>query len=188
MNDSLNFPVGNVPVTEHTLTLTLLAYLVDRADRGEIAQIVHDGLSPEDLDDLRGMPFGELLRVTDQQQAIFYLGINRRLLRYCMMRQQHQTIAESDILWFIGNAAPAVLMQKLFGVGANEFRELRRVSGLDPRPGRPRRPDDATVAMLRKHWASISSGTPLSARYRTLADAHPDVPLGSIYAALEGDR
>ncbi len=184
----MNAAVGNVPVTEHTLTLTLLAYLVDRADRGQITQVVHDGLSPEDLDDLRHMPFGELLRVTDQQQAIFYLGVNRRLLRYCMMRQKHQNIAETDVLWFVRNGAPAVLAMQLFGVGANEFRDLRRAVGLDPRPGRPRRPDAATVVRLRKHWTSLSNRLSLAERYRALAEVEPDVPLGSIYAALEGDR
>lgn len=125
------------PITAHAVTLNVLTYLIDEADRGTDSALLAY-LQPEELDTLRNLPLRDILRLTDQNRPLLHISIDSAQLRLCLARVRLREDMEADRMWFIRRGTPHVLMEELYGTPIREFRELRRIAGMSTRPGRPR--------------------------------------------------
>ena len=177
---------ATVPITAHTLTMTVLTYLIDRVDRGDLTGLLGP-LDAAELDQLRTMTVRDLLGITAQGREIVKISIDTRQLRGCMSRLRNRSEDEADQLWFIRRGAQQFLMTELFGLSEREFRELRRHAGITER-GRPQALKPVTAQQVRNHWQAINPRMPLIARYRVLGDAFPEISMASLYAAIHDQK
>lgn len=178
---------ATIPLTAHTLTLSILTYLIDRADRGDYEGILGP-LEPSELDELRHMTVRDLLRLTDQGRPIVAISIDTRQLRGCMSRLRSRSNGEVDKLWFVRRGTQQSLMTELFGVSEREFRELRRHAGLTDQRGRPQALKPAAAQAVREQWKAIDTRVPLAVRYRRLGESFPDLSMASLYAAIHDQK
>lgn len=178
---------SSVPITVQALTLSILTYLIDRADRGEFDGLLGP-LDPAEIDRLRTLSVRELLGITDQQRPIVHISIDPRQLRGCMSRLRDRGDAETDQLWFIRRGAQQALMTEVFGTTEREYRALRRLAGVTDR-GRPAALKASLAADVRACWHDIETdGLSLIERYRLVGDAFPELALASLYAAIHDER
>lgn len=175
-------PPTSFPLTAHTITLSVLTYIIDQADRGEFDGILGI-LEPSEVDELRRISLRDLLRITEQRQPIVRLSVDAKQLRICMSRLRQRHDSEADKLWFVRRGAPHLLMTELFGTTPREFRELRRAAGVSDR-GRPAALDPATTALVQEQWRSLASHSSLAARYRTIGERFPELSMASLYSSL----
>ena len=178
-----NEPLAAIPITAHAVTLNVLAYLIDQADKGDGSALLAS-LQPEELDVLRNLPVRELFRLTDQKQPLIHIALDPRQLRLCLARVRERDDGQADRMWFIRRGTPHVLMEELFGTPIREFRELRRVAGMNVRPGRPKVLKAAHAARVRSLWHQLGHRVPLPQRYRRIGEAFPDDSIGSLYGAI----
>lgn len=172
----------HLSITEHTLTLSVLSYVIDQMDRGEFDQLLAQ-FDPEELDQLRMMPVRDLFGVTSQGREIVHITIDTRQLRGCMQRLRNRSEDESDQLWFVRRGAHRFMMAELFGTTERQFRELRRLAGATDR-GRPPAPQKSTAENIRREWSRLDSSLPIAERYRQLGETFQDLPIGTLYQAI----
>lgn len=175
------------PITAHAVTLNVLTYLIDEADRGTDSALLAY-LQPEELDTLRNLPLRDILRLTDQNRPLLHISIDSAQLRLCLARVRLREDMEADRMWFIRRGTPHVLMEELYGTPIREFRELRRIAGMSTRPGRPRVLKPEQVQHVRKLWRQLGNRMPLPSRYRHLGEAFTEDSIASLYAALHDAR
>ena len=175
------------PITAHTVTLHVLAYLIDEADKGDGDGLL-TSLQPEELDVLRNLPVRELCRLTDQRQPLIHISIDPRQLRLCLARVRERDDDDADRMWFIRRGTPHALMEELFGTPIREFREMRRIAGMSARPGRPKVLKAAHADRVRRLWQKLGHQMPLPERYRHIGEAFPDDSIGALYGALNDER
>nr|MBL8454893.1 DUF2857 family protein [Zoogloeaceae bacterium] len=178
---------ATIPVTAYTVTLSILIYLINRADRGEFDGILGP-LEPAEVDELRHMSVRDLLRLTDQKRPILGISIDTRQLRGCMSRLRSRSDGEVDKLWFVRRGAQQSLMTELFGVSEREFRDLRRHAGIAEQRGRPQTLKSANAQAVVEHWQAIDPRLPLAVRYRRLGESFPDLSMASLYAAIHDQK
>lgn len=171
-----------IPITEHTVTLNLLTYLMNRLDHGD------DGLlacfEPEELDALLNLRSRDLFRLTDQGRPLMHILIDPNEVRLCLTRLRQAGSVDADRMWLIRRGIPQVLMSELYGTPQREFRELRRLAGMSVKPGRPRVLKPAEARMVKAAWSKIDPQLPLPKRYRLLGEGFPEISIASLYGAL----
>lgn len=175
------------PITAHAVTLNVLTYLIDEADRGTGGALLAY-LDPEELDTLRNLPLRDLFRLTDQDRPLLHIAIDSAQLRLCLARVRLREDMEADRMWFIRRGTPHVLMEELYGTPIREFRELRRVAGMSTRPGRPRVLKSEQVQQVLNYWRQLGNRMALPKRYRHLGEAFNEDSIASLYAALHDPR
>lgn len=171
------------PLTAHTITLSVLTYIIDQADRGEFSGLLGP-LEASEIDELRNLAVRDLLRLTEQRQPIISLAIDERQLRLGMARLRQRHHSEADQLWFVRRGAPQALMFELFGTSGREFKELRRTAGVLER-GRSSSLQGEEASKLFAAWAQLSPKQSLVDRYRQIGEQFPELNLGSIYNTLQ---
>lgn len=172
------------PITAHAVTLNVLIYLVELAERGESA-LPLSGLHPGELAALRKMSVGDFSKLTDQGQPLLRVTVDPQQLRLCLARAKSRDDLETTKRWFVQRGTPHVLMQELYGTPIREFREMRSVIGMAARaPGRPRVLKAAHAHRVRIFWSQLGSQLSLVERYKRLGEAFPDDSMASLYGAL----
>lgn len=172
----------SLSITEHTLTLSVLSYVIDQMDRGRFGDLL-SYLEPEELDELRMMPIRDLLGITSQGREIIHITIDTKQLRGCMFRLRNRSEDESDQLWFVRRGAHRFMMTELFGTTERQFRELRRLAGATDR-GRPIAPEKTITETIQQAWVKFDPSLSVAERYRLLGDVFPDLPIGALYSAI----
>lgn len=176
-----------IPITAHAVTLYLLTYLVDEADRGADGALLAY-LPAEELDMLRNITLRDLIRMADQNQTLFGISVYLRQILLSLARVRHRDDADNDRLWFIRRGTPHVLMEELYGTPIREFRELRRIAGMSARPGRPRVLKAAQAERVRDYWRKLGQRKSLPDRYRDLGEAFAEDSIATLYCALHSSR
>ena len=180
-------PLPAFPITAHAVTLNVLAYLIDEADKGD-GDALLASLQPEELDVLRNLPVRELFRLTDQRQPLIHISLDPRQLRLCLARVRERDDDDADRMWFIRRGTPHTLMEELFGTPIREFREMRRIAGMSARPGRPRVLKAAHADRVRRVWRKLGQRMSLPQRYRRIGEEFPDDSIGALYGAINDER
>lgn len=181
-------PDASYPITAHAVTINVLLYLLDQAERGDpVAPL--SGLQPEELAALRNMTVRDLCKVTDQRQPLLRVSIDPNQLRLCVARARMRDDVEATKRWFVQRGTPHVLMQELYGTPIREFRSLRDEVGISSRQGgRPRVMKAADARRVRELWAQLGPHVPIVERYKVIGESFPDDSIASLYGAIHDHR
>ena len=174
-----------VPLQTQTITLHLLMFLIDQADRGKPDSLL-PFLAPEEIDDLRTISVKDLLHLTEQEQPILQVAVDAGQLRLCLSRLHSRVGSEEDKLWFVRRGAPHILMVELFGTTEREFRALRRKTGIESRPGRPPAMNTEDELKVLARWRAFNSATSFAQRYRVIGEAFEHLTLAALYSVVDG--
>ena len=183
--------MSTLAVTEQALNLTLLTYVVDRCSRPRAR---HDdagiaAFSPEtieQIDRLRHLPMGMLLRLTDYKAPFFTIQIDDQQLNHSLRQLDAMGETEQLLGYFISNGASEAMIDDLFPTVSKKQVQAWRKSFAGPQnAGRPRLPGDDETAQILRTWAEVTRHhADARKRFKVLHETYADHTLATLYALI----
>jgi len=131
------------------LVKSVLLYCADRLAQGDIQSLLDLGLKDSDLRELAALKLVDLAQ-GDRFNGCLCVEVKLDVAAFRAMLHHTRTMlaSEEHERALILADAPFAMMNSLFGICTRDFTRMRSQLQVVSPPGRPRGPDDATVAKL----------------------------------------
>jgi Protein of unknown function (DUF2857) len=141
--------------TAKIFVLTHLVALIEQSDERRLADLLHGGLSPAAIEQLRGLSLADACRLVGGPCGLS-IHIDPRQIQHQLSRLAHAKLDREMYEYFIRNGASPSLLAQLFHITKSDVRRMRKV--LAPAVavgGRPRSPEEPDRGRIEAAWAQL---------------------------------
>ena len=138
---------------ESELVTAVLLYAVRCIAEGDQHALRAMNFGPREIEALGELSLEDLYRAGSLRSHFLSIGLDRKLFWPMMKRLRRMRESKELQRELIKADAPLEMMRRCFGLGAREYKRLRRMLVATPAVGRPPEPDEATAHRL---WRELA--------------------------------
>lgn len=172
----------NIPLDSQDLIFRVLCYFIERAESGELDDIVAAGFSGEDISLLRQMTVADVVRLS-ATHGLVEVRVDTAKLERSQAALANQKIETEQFAYLAQAGAPATFLADLFRVTKEEAQTHLSILDIARPSGRPAMPDTTKRDQIHQWWADHQE-TPVRQRWIDLHKQWPLYTIATLYAVV----